>query len=125
LTFVPFAAYSSDRASFETHLTTEAQAASSLPRIGKKERAQMLPFDKRPWAKQVAATVIVLTLVAAVLVPIYLHHRKALDPPIIVAIVLLLLAIIPPNIVILRRRINVGQDSGQRSPILMTRPANR
>ena len=64
----------------------------------------MLPFDKRPWAKQLAASVIVFTLIAAVCVPIYLHQHKALDLPIIVGIVLLLLAIIPPNIVILRRR---------------------
>jgi len=85
----------------------------------------MLPFDQRPWAKQVAAVIIVLSLVAAIWVPVYLHHRKALDPPIVVGIVLLLLAIVPPNFVILRRHRRDGRDSGQRSPVLMTRPANR
>jgi predicted ABC-type exoprotein transport system permease subunit len=64
----------------------------------------MLPFDRKPWAKHVAATVIVVTIIAAICVPIILHYRKALDVPIVVGIVLLLLAIIPPNIVILRRR---------------------
>ena len=64
----------------------------------------MLPFDQRPWARQLAATVIVVTLIAAICVPIMLHRLKALDPPIIVGIVLLLLAIIPPNIVVLRQR---------------------
>jgi hypothetical protein len=116
--------YSSHRVPFDRHLMVEGASSSFAVGI-QKERADMLPFDKRPWAKQVAATVIILTLVAAVLVPIYLHHRKALDPPIIVGIVLLLLAIVPPNIVILRRQINDGRDSGKRNPILMTRPANR
>ena len=87
----------------------------------------MLPFDKRPWAKQLAASVIVFTLIAAVCVPIYLHQHKALDLPIIVGIVLLLLAIIPPNIVILRRRGNDerNQESASQRPILVTRPSSR
>jgi hypothetical protein len=71
----------------------------------------MLPFDQRPWAKHLAATVIIVTLVAAICVPVILHQRKALDLPIIVGIVLLLLAIIPPNIVILRRQRGAGSSS--------------
>jgi hypothetical protein len=63
----------------------------------------MLPFDRKPWARQLAATVILVTLIAAICVPIILHAKKALDPPIVVGILLLLLAIIPPNVVILRR----------------------
>jgi hypothetical protein len=81
----------------------------------KKERANMLPYDKRPWAGKVAATVILLTLVAAVCVPIVLHQRKALDPPILVGIVLLLLAIVPPNVVVLRRSLRGDrQNNGKR-----------
>ncbi|MDP9038341.1 MAG: hypothetical protein M3O02_03580 [Acidobacteriota bacterium] len=64
----------------------------------------MLPFEQRPWARQVAGLVIVITLVAAVLAPIYLHHIRHLDPPMIVLIALLVLAIVPPNVLILRRR---------------------
>jgi len=96
-------AYSSPRACFEAHLIGETARSSFAAGI-QKERADMLPFDKRPWAKQLAATVIVVTLVAALCVPIILHQLKALDPPIIVGIVLLLLAIIPPNVVVLRQR---------------------
>jgi hypothetical protein len=71
----------------------------------------MLPFDNRPWARKVAVTVIVVTLVAAVCVPLILAERKELDLPIVVAIVLLLLAIVPPNIAILRRqRKNEGKQ---------------
>ncbi len=61
----------------------------------------MLPFDNKPWAKGLAATIITVTLIAAVCVPIVLHERKALDLPIIVGIFLLLLAIVPPNILVL------------------------
>jgi hypothetical protein len=94
----------------------------------------MLPFDQRPWARQLAAIVIVVTLIAAVCVPIVLHRLKALDPPIIVGIVLLLLAIIPPNIVVLRHgRRNAPanppqekQESGAAGPRLYaSRPASR
>jgi predicted ABC-type exoprotein transport system permease subunit len=94
----------------------------------------MLPFDRRPWARQLAATVIVVTLIAAICVPIILHRLKALDPPIIVGIVLLLLAIIPPNIVVLRQRgrsapTNPQQEKpGPSTPgprLYTTRPASR
>ena len=63
----------------------------------------MLPFDRKPWAKHVAATVILFTLVAAVILPFYLRHIRHLDPPMAVLIVLLVLAIVPPNLVVLRR----------------------
>jgi predicted ABC-type exoprotein transport system permease subunit len=63
----------------------------------------MLPFDRKPWARSLAATVIVVTLVAAVLTPFYLRHIRHLDPPMAVLIVLLVLAIVPPNLVIVRR----------------------
>jgi hypothetical protein len=87
----------------------------------------MLPFDTRPWAKHVAATVIAVTTIAAICVPIVLHQRKALDIPIVVGIVLLLLAIVPPNIVVLRQR--RGDDHGKPGTpgprIYATRPAGR
>ena len=123
-------AYSPHRVSFETHLTGETARRSFAAGI-QKERADMLPFDKRPWAKQLAATVIVVTLIAAICVPIILHQRKALDPPIIVGIVLLLLAIIPPNIVVLRRRPWEAQQDdkqgagSQARQAYATRPAAR
>jgi hypothetical protein len=86
----------------------------------------MLPFDKRPWAKTLAASVITVALIAAICVPIILHHFKALDPPIIVGIVLLLLAIIPPNLVVLRRHHKQEQVSEpQRSRQYATPPASR
>jgi hypothetical protein len=64
----------------------------------------MLPFDKKPWARKLAAAVITVTLAGAIGVPLILVQRKALDLPIVVAILLLLLAIIPPNIAVLRQK---------------------
>jgi hypothetical protein len=124
LTMTSTLAYSSDRISFDPHPKIEG-AGSSFAAGVQKERADMLPFDKRPWAKQVAATVIVVSLVAAVCVPVILHHHKALDPPIVVGIVLLLLAIIPPNIAILLRRRRDDRDSAEPTPTLVTRSAHR
>jgi uncharacterized membrane protein YoaK (UPF0700 family) len=63
----------------------------------------MLPFDSKPWAKPLSATIIVLTVLAAIAAPFYLHHIRHLDPPMAVLILLLVLAIVPPNIVVLRR----------------------
>lgn len=63
----------------------------------------MLPFANRPWAKYVSATVICLSLIAAVVAPLYLRHIRHLDPPMAVLIVLLVLAIVPPNYVVWRR----------------------
>jgi hypothetical protein len=84
----------------------------------------MLPFDKKPWARPVAATVIALTLIAAVCVPIILHYRKALDPPIVVTIILLLFAIIPPNIAILRQHRKDRHNPASQTPPLYAPPAN-
>ncbi len=71
----------------------------------------MLPFDNRPWAKPLAATVIVITIIAAVLAPFYLRHIRHMDPPMAVLIVLLVLAIVPPNLLILRRRDTPNPDN--------------
>lgn len=70
----------------------------------------MLPFDRRPWAKTVAGTVIVLTLLGAIAAPFYLRHINHLDPPMAVLIVLLVLAIVPPNYVVLRRQKRAQYD---------------
>jgi hypothetical protein len=71
----------------------------------------MLPFDHRPWAKHLAATVILITLVAAVLIPIYLHRHHILDTGAIVAVLLILLAAIPPNIAILMHKCTPEEEA--------------
>lgn len=78
----------------------------------------MLPFDRKPWAKHLAALVIVVTLCAAIYAPYELHRRKSLDTPIVVGIILLLFAIIPPNILILRRKPMDLDSSSQSAPAL-------
>ena len=83
----------------------------------------MLPFENRPWARPVATLIIVLTLIAAVVAPIVLHQRKALDVPIVVGIVLLVLAIVPPNIMVLRHR-RAGDDR-QTATMVPSRPSIR
>lgn len=64
----------------------------------------MLPFDRRPWAKALAATVIVLSCIGAVLLGMYFHSIDSLHPSEIVGLFLLLLTIIPPNAAILTRK---------------------
>jgi multidrug efflux pump subunit AcrB len=61
----------------------------------------MLPFEDKPWAKRLAATVIAVSIIGAICIPIILLERKALDVPIVVGIVLLLLGLVPPNVLIL------------------------
>ena len=70
----------------------------------------MLPFASRPWARYLAATVMFLTLIAAVIAPLYLRHIRHLDPPMAVLIVLLVLTIVPPNYVIWRRHLKGHYD---------------
>lgn len=64
----------------------------------------MLPFDRRPWAPQLAIAVIALTVLAEVAAIGILRQYGPLDTPEIVALVLVLLAVVPPNIHILRRK---------------------
>lgn len=89
----------------------------------------MLPFDRKPWAKEVAIGVVCLTLIGAVLAILYLHHTRHLDPPMIVLVFLLLLAIIPPNILIIRRHIQKDHEvSAVQSPArraYVSRPLGR
>jgi hypothetical protein len=82
----------------------------------------MLPFAERPWARPVAAIAIVVTLIAAVWIPLELRAWGRLDLPIMVGIVLLVLAIVPPNIVILRHR---PEDIGRRRAAMYSVPRVR
>jgi len=68
----------------------------------------MLPFDSRPWAKALARTVIVLSLVAAALGGYYCYVTDQLHISEVAIIGLLLLTILPPNIAIVLRK----DDSG-------------
>jgi hypothetical protein len=79
-------------------------AVAEFAAIYRKGERSMLPFDQKPWAKQVAALVIVVTLLGAAGTAFYLHATKGLDTGAIVAIFLIVLALVPPNVVILRRR---------------------
>jgi hypothetical protein len=61
----------------------------------------MLPNDDKPWAKPLARTVIVLTLIALALLSYYLEGRNQFHLPEIVGVFLLFLTIVPPNLAIL------------------------
>jgi uncharacterized membrane protein YfcA len=64
----------------------------------------MLPFDRKPWAKAVAATVITLSFIGAICLAFYFHSIDSLHPPEIVGLFLLLLTIVPPNFAVLMRK---------------------
>jgi hypothetical protein len=70
----------------------------------------MLPFDQRPWAKAVAAAVVILSSVGAVCLAFYFYSIGSLHPSEIVGIVLLLLTIIPPNAAVLMRKHDAEDD---------------
>jgi hypothetical protein len=61
----------------------------------------MLPHADKPWAKPLARTVIVLTLVALACLTYYLKSRDQLHIPEMVGIFLLFLTIVPPNLAVL------------------------
>jgi len=71
----------------------------------------MLPFDNRPWAKALAATVIGLSVLAAVLAAYYLNDTDQLHIPEVAIIVLLLLTILPPNLAIVLRKRATSEGS--------------
>jgi uncharacterized membrane protein len=75
----------------------------------------MPSFDTRPWAKRLAGTVIVVTVIALTIGAFYLHSIKSLGIPEIVGIIMLLLAILPPNIHIFNRKPPV-EPAGKDSP---------
>jgi hypothetical protein len=64
----------------------------------------MLPFDQKPWAKTVAAVVVVLSFVGAICLAFYFHSIYSLHISEVVGIFLLLLTIVPPNVAILLRK---------------------
>ena len=61
----------------------------------------MLPNDNKPWAKPLARTVIVLTVVALALLTYFLKTHNQLHIPETVGVVLLFLTIVPPNLAVL------------------------
>ena len=64
----------------------------------------MLPFDRKPWAKTVAGTVIVLSFLGAIVLALYFYSQDMLHISEMVGIVLLLLTIVPPNAAIVLRK---------------------
>jgi uncharacterized membrane protein YhaH (DUF805 family) len=82
----------------------------------------MLPFDNRPWAKALARTVIVLSVIAAALGVYYCQATDQLHISEVAIIGLLLLTILPPNIAIVVRKTEAGDEPGAMShPQLHTR----
>ena len=72
----------------------------------------MLPFDRKPWAKTVAAVVIALSLIGAVALIFYFRSIDSLHISEMVGIFLLLLTIVPPNLAIVMRK------PGQTDPLV-------
>lgn len=72
----------------------------------------MLPFDRKPWAKTVAAVVIALSFVGAVALIFYFRSIDSLHISEMVGIFLLLLTIVPPNVAIVMRK------PGQTDPLI-------
>ncbi len=64
----------------------------------------MLPFDNRPWAKPLARTVIVLSLIAAALGAYFCYITDQLHISEFAIIGLLLLTVLPPNFAIVFRK---------------------
>jgi hypothetical protein len=62
---------------------------------------EMLPNDKKPWAKTLARTVICVTLVGLAALAYYLQDHSSLHISEIVGIFLLFLAIVPPNLAVI------------------------
>lgn len=62
---------------------------------------RMLPNDDKPWAKPLARTVIVATLIGLAVLAYYLQDHNQLRIPEMVGIFLLFLTIVPPNLAVL------------------------
>jgi len=77
----------------------------------------MLPFDNRPWARALARTVIVLSLIAAALASYYCYITDQLHISEVAIIGLLLLTIIPPNVAIVLRKSEPGSEPAGDSSI--------
>ena len=61
----------------------------------------MLPNDHKPWAKPLARTVIVLTMIGLFGLAYYFESNNSLHIPEIVGLFLLFLTIVPPNLAVL------------------------
>jgi hypothetical protein len=72
----------------------------------------MLPFDNRPWAKALARTVVVLSIIGAALATYYCYITDQLHISEVAIIVLLLLTIIPPNVAIVLRKSGPESEPG-------------
>lgn len=64
----------------------------------------MLPFDRKPWAKHLARSVIVATLLAELMAILWLRRFGPLDTSEVVGLLLILVAVVPPNLHIIRRK---------------------
>jgi hypothetical protein len=69
--------------------------------VAKKGGRNLLPNDKKPWAKTLARTVIGVTVVSLAVLAYFLQTHGSLHIPEIVGIVLLFLAIVPPNLAVI------------------------
>jgi hypothetical protein len=63
----------------------------------------MLSFDKKPWARSLATTVVLIASIGLFTLTILLHHYNELHIPEVAIIALLLLLLLPPNIAIIRQ----------------------
>jgi Mn2+/Fe2+ NRAMP family transporter len=64
----------------------------------------MLPFDNRPWAKRLAAVVIVCTVVCEITLYLWIRTEGPLNFSENLAFVMFFLAVIPPNVQIIRSK---------------------
>lgn len=64
----------------------------------------MLPFDNKPWAKQLATTVICFTVIGVICLGFYLDHVRSLHVSEWVMMFLILLTVVPPNLAVLYRK---------------------
>jgi hypothetical protein len=61
----------------------------------------MLPNDHKPWAKNLARTVIGLTIIGLAILAYILNEHNSLHIPEVVGIFLLFLTIVPPNLAVI------------------------
>ncbi len=70
----------------------------------------MLPFDNKPWAKQLATAVIISSVIGLICLALYLAHLHQLRIPECVGIFLLFLTIVPPNLAVLYKKNRIDAD---------------
>ncbi len=82
----------------------------------------MLPFDNRPWARALARTVIVLSVIAAALAAYYCYTTDQLHISEVAIIGLLLLTILPPNIAIALRKSDPDGAASEETAAIAQQP---